>query len=101
MALLKNAVITDGDNVQSAQKKIDNLKTFRDAIAKAIPLPGVQGKYAKGKASEEPALPGQAATLDNLPKGRVPMINPQGKPVTLPATQVQKALAAGYKPYQP
>jgi len=49
MALLKGAVITDGDNLESAQKKIDNLKTFRDAIAKAIPLPGVQGKYAKGK----------------------------------------------------
>lgn len=44
------------------------------------------------------ALPGQAQSA--IPAGRVPVLNPQGKPVTLPANQVKAALAAGYKPYQ-
>lgn len=35
-----------------------------------------------------------------ITSGRVPLINPQGKPVTLPAEQVSEALKSGYKPYQ-
>jgi hypothetical protein len=103
MALLRGSVINDGDNQQAVMVKMNNLKRFRDTVAKLIPIPGLQGKYTREEQDAKPVKPtqprGAPATQQGIPPGRVPMINPQGKPVTLPAAQVSDALKAGYQPY--
>lgn len=102
MALLRGAVIRDGDNQKSVEKKMKNLKGFRDAVSRLIPIPGIQGKYA----SEQKATPapssqpkGAPATQRGIPPGRVPMMDPDGNSVTVPANRVQDKLKSGYKPF--
>lgn len=46
MALLRGGVINDGDNQAAVKVKMDNLKSFRDTVAKLISIPGLQNKYA-------------------------------------------------------
>jgi hypothetical protein len=69
MALLRGAVISDGDNQAAVATKMSNLKRFRDTIAKLLPLPGIQNKYTReaGEAAAQqnvtPEQRAQASTL--------------------------------------
>lgn len=98
MQLLDKAVLSDWDNVESANAAVKTLQKFRDNKAKTLPIPGLQRKYEGGQQPQQAG--GATATPTSIPQGRVPMINPQGNAVTLPAEQADAALKAGYKPYQ-
>ena len=54
------------------------------------------GKPAAAASSQPKGAP---ANQTGIPPGRVPMLNPDGKPVTVPANQVSEALKTGYQPY--
>lgn len=55
----------------------------------------------EGTQGTQVAKPGApVATPTQLPKGRIPMIGPDGRVGHVPAEQVQQALQQGFRPYQ-
>lgn len=104
--MFEKSVFNPTDNLATVLTKMKDLAKIAEDQAKFMNLHPAIVKAAQDRIDVIDKMLGETGkkktkTTTETSSNRVPMINPKGQKVTLPAEQVQDALKAGYKAVQP